>query len=475
MYAISSVVNDMEAAPSGLRAIQEHDGLIHPVGCVGRCPGSKQQMLEQGTLIDGRYEVEHLLGRGGMADVMRAADAVVGDAVAVKLLREHDLRSLARFRTEIEALQLLDHPSVVRLRDSGYHGTQPYLVLDLVEGPTLGVLLLGGPLGFERSLAVGEHLAAALAHAHRLDVVHRDVKPSNVLFDDESLLPRLADFGLARFPDTTRVTATGTCVGTAAYLAPEQLEGRCGPAADVFALGLLLIECLTGTLCYPGSVAEAALARLHRSPVVPADLPPWLQQTLRTMTDRQADRRPSAEAVTAAFHERSTDPLPAAVATTIGTGASESSSSAAAPAGATTQTVTSPLRPTPRRRASRSTRSRRVALAAAGLVGVISAGAAVAALTSDDLRVAEPPPQHPATTAVSMPAETTSSPVAVQVVAQAPPQQTLTPAPGSDPGRTPASVPQPPEADSDPAAANEHEGPKEPKDHNDDKGPKAPK
>jgi serine/threonine protein kinase len=148
-----------------------------------------------------------------MADVVRADDAATGEPVAIKLLRDPDVRNLARFRTEIETLAVLDHPSVVRLRGSGGHGTRPYLVLDLVEGPTLAQALLDGPTGCAAALAIAKRLASALAHAHELDVVHRDVKPSNVLFevfDPEAPRPRLADFGLTRFTGTTRVTATGT-------------------------------------------------------------------------------------------------------------------------------------------------------------------------------------------------------------------------------------------------------------------------
>ncbi|HEY8546778.1 MAG TPA: serine/threonine-protein kinase [Acidimicrobiales bacterium] len=267
-------------------------------------------MLSPGSFVDGRYEVGPLVGRGGMADVFRGDDVVTGDAVAVKVLRLDDDESQARFRHETEVLRRLDHPGVVRLRDAGHHEHCPYLVLDLVEGPNLARVLAGGPLGLDRSLAVGERLAAALAHAHGLDVVHRDVKPSNVLFPaDTPDRPRLADFGIAHLADATRLTAAGGCVGTPAYIAPEQLEGATGPAADVWSLGLLVIECITGALCYPGTVAEAAVARLHRAPVVPAALPGWLRHTLQAMTDREPERRPSADQVTRALAERSVAPL----------------------------------------------------------------------------------------------------------------------------------------------------------------------
>jgi len=264
-------------------------------------------VLDPGVLIDERHEIEQLLGCGGMAEVYRARDIRMGRSVAIKLLRTVDPQSLGRFRTEIEVLCQLDHPGVVRLRGTGSHDGVPYLVLDLVDGPSLADVLVGGPLGVEQSTLIGRQLAEALAHAHGLGVVHRDVKPANVILDAEPGGVRLADFGIAFFSDTTRMTAAGMCIGTAAYLAPEQLTGQAGPAADVYALGLVVLECLTGTRCYPGTLVEAAMARLHRAPVVPVDLPVWLRHTLRAMTARDPGRRPPAEAVADAFRCRSVD------------------------------------------------------------------------------------------------------------------------------------------------------------------------
>jgi serine/threonine protein kinase len=264
-------------------------------------------VLDPGVLIDERHEIGQLLGCGGMAEVYRARDIRMGRSVAIKLLRMVDPQSLGRFRTEIEVLSRLDHPGVVRLRGTGSHDGFPYLVLELVDGPSLADLLVGGSLGVEQSILIGQQLAEALAHAHGLGVVHRDVKPANVILHAEPAGVRLADFGIALFGDTTRVTAAGMCIGTAAYLAPEQLEGQAGPAADVYALGLVVLECLTGTRCYPGTLVEAAMARLHRAPVVPVELPVWLHHTLRAMTARDPGRRPPAEAVADTFRCRSLD------------------------------------------------------------------------------------------------------------------------------------------------------------------------
>jgi serine/threonine protein kinase len=169
--------------------------------------------------------------------------------------------------------------------------------MEFVDGPSLSDVLRGGPIGVERAAALGVRLAEALAYAHHLGVVHRDVKPGNVLLDGAEA-PRLADFGIARLADSTTLTASGVLVGTASYLAPEQLEGRhVGPAADVYSLGLVLLECSTGKRAYDGTPTEAALARLVRDPEVPDDLPRWWAELLRRMTSLGADSRPSAAEV----------------------------------------------------------------------------------------------------------------------------------------------------------------------------------
>ena len=251
-------------------------------------------MGTQGDTIDGRYVLGEQLGRGGMGEVFRATDTNTDRAVALKVLTSTEPGSAQRFRSEADLLTLLDHPGVVRLRGSGFHDGVPYLVLDLADGPSLARELADGPLDLGRMRRVGSEIADALAHAHDHGVVHRDVKPSNVLFAADGRA-RLADFGIARLAGAQTLTRTGQLVGTAPYLAPEQVAGdEVGPAADVYALGLVLAECLTGRPCFPGTQIEAALSRLHRPPPLPPDVPAWLRQVLAAMTAREPAARPPA-------------------------------------------------------------------------------------------------------------------------------------------------------------------------------------
>ncbi|CAI9419145.1 serine/threonine-protein kinase [Nocardioides sp. T2.26MG-1] len=260
-------------------------------------------MARQAVLLGERYELGELLGRGGMADVFRATDTLLGRPVAVKVLRDgtDDPADRARFTAEARTLAQLSHRGLVMVLDAGVAGTdtadRPFLVMELVDGPTLAAELAAGPLDRERVGAIGVQLADALAYAHDRGVVHRDVKPGNVLIGADDRV-KLADFGIARLiGDTVRHTRTGQAIGTAAYLAPEQVMGRdVDGAADVYSLGLVLLEAVTGERAYPGTPTEAAMARLTREPEVPAHLPESWQHLLRAMTATEpADRCSAAE------------------------------------------------------------------------------------------------------------------------------------------------------------------------------------
>ncbi|AHH95203.1 serine/threonine-protein kinase [Kutzneria viridogrisea] len=252
-------------------------------------------MRQEQDLLAGRYRLGALLGEGGVARVYRAVDVRLNRLVAVKLFRPTlDEVGRRRFAQEARVLGTLRHPGLVKLFDAGTDGDRAYLVMELVDGATLLDRLCDQPLGPAEVAELGATLAQALTYVHARGVVHRDVKPSNILLDSDGA-PHLADFGFARAVDATAVSPTGQIVGTAAYLAPEQVRGEpVGPAADVYALGLVLLECLTGELEYEGPRVEAALARLTRPPRIPADLPAPLAAALVAMTRAEPEDRPSA-------------------------------------------------------------------------------------------------------------------------------------------------------------------------------------
>ncbi|MEU5179002.1 protein kinase [Streptomyces longwoodensis] len=248
-------------------------------------------------VLAGRYRLDALIGSGGAADVHRAFDDRLKRPVAVKIFRTGtDLDMEERFHNEAVILARLHHPGLVTVYDAGRHQGTAFLVMQLIEGPTLKDRIAAGPLSPAETATLGAGLAQGLDHAHAAGIVHRDVKPSNIILD-RSGHPHLTDFGISRLLDSTSRTATGALIGTAAYLAPEQVLGRpVGPAADVYALGLVLLECLTSRLEYDGVPLESAIARLHREPVLPADLPDELASLIREMTDLDECNRPSARA-----------------------------------------------------------------------------------------------------------------------------------------------------------------------------------
>ena len=230
-------------------------------------------------VFGGRYRVTGTLGHGGMASVYRAVDEQLGREVAVKVFRigpvDHGER--ARAEAEIQTLAALRSPALVTLYDAALDDVDgdSYLVMELVPGSDLATRLHEGPLDPSTTARVGAQVAEGLAAVHERGIVHRDVKPANVLLESDGSHVKLADFGIALLRDSARVTGTGTVMGTAAYLAPEQVlaQGISGKA-DVYALGLVLLECLTGRRPFPGSAVESATARLTRGPEIDQHLPP---------------------------------------------------------------------------------------------------------------------------------------------------------------------------------------------------------
>jgi serine/threonine protein kinase len=255
--------------------------------------------------VAGRYELGPVIGVGSSAVVRRGRDLHGGAPVAIKLFHPgasaHDHRQLQQ---ELSALALLEHPGLVGLHDGGTEAGRPFVVTELVEGPTVAARILQGPMPVDEVRTLGAQLADALAHVHAAGFVHRDIKPANVILGSGNR-PRLADFGISRAVESTAATTEGCVVGTAAYLAPEQVRGESvGPPADVYALGLLLLEALTGRREYPGGAVESATARLFRRPEMPPELPTALTELLAAMTSDDPTERPAAAEVSTALARR---------------------------------------------------------------------------------------------------------------------------------------------------------------------------
>ncbi|MEU1320522.1 serine/threonine-protein kinase [Streptomyces tibetensis] len=200
-------------------------------------------------ILAGRYRLDALIGSGGAADVYRGYDLRLRRPVAVKVFRPGTgFDTEEAFRSEAVILARLHHPGLVTAFDAGRDDGDAFLVMQLIDGRTLKSRIAEGPLPCEAAAALGAALAEALAHAHEEGIVHRDVKPSNILLDSSGRA-HLTDFGISRVLDEATRTAPDTLTGTAAYLSPEQVLGRpVGRPADVYALGLVLLESLTGRL-----------------------------------------------------------------------------------------------------------------------------------------------------------------------------------------------------------------------------------
>ncbi len=289
-----------------------------------------------GALLNKRYRLLALLGEGGMAEVYRAEDLLLGRQVAVKLLREQlarDQSLLTRFRDEARAAASLSHPNIVAVYDVGYDLGRHFIVMEYVDGPTLKDLLRqAAPFPVARAVELAMQVLSALDLAHRRGIIHRDVKPQNVLLTADGQA-KVTDFGIARLATAAALTQTGEVFGTAYYLAPERASGQeATAAADIYAVGILLYEMLTGKLPFTGdSPVEVALKHLQQEPDPPGRLNPAVpagleQVVLRAMAKDPALRFPSAadmRQALAAYQQAAADttaplvlgsPQPAAVA-----------------------------------------------------------------------------------------------------------------------------------------------------------------
>ncbi|GAC1381877.1 MAG: hypothetical protein NVSMB48_10820 [Marmoricola sp.] len=264
-------------------------------------PLNSEELL--GPHLGRRYRIIDQVGRGGMATVYHAHDDHLDRDVALKVFHPGltSTADLQRQQAEIRHFAGLTHPSLVTLYDAiADQDDRTILVLEYVAGRDLRTRLTRGPMGPAAVAAVGRDIARALAHVHSRNVVHRDVSPGNILLPDvhghdHDVAAKLTDLGIARFLDAGRLTVTGTLVGTVAYLSPEQVQGEeLTVACDVYSLGLVLLECLTGRREFAGPATEAALARLGRDPIIPEHLSPAWRDLLAAMCARRAADRPSA-------------------------------------------------------------------------------------------------------------------------------------------------------------------------------------
>jgi len=262
-------------------------------------------VTEIGSTLGGRYRLLELLGQGGMATIYRARDAQLERDVAVKLLRPEfgtDPDFLARFRDEARAAASLNHPNITAVFDFGEDASGPYIVMELVDGQDLGAILRdNGPLAPRQAARVSVEVAKALHAAHVRGIVHRDVKPSNILVGRDGRV-KVADFGIARALTESQLTLPGVTMGSVHYFSPEQARGEPATvASDIYALGIVLFESLTGQRPFSGDGAAAvALARLTTTPPRPSALRRGVPVPLDTIVLRAMALEPAARYATAA-------------------------------------------------------------------------------------------------------------------------------------------------------------------------------
>ncbi len=269
-----------------------------------------QVASRRGSLVAGRYRIDSLIAAGGMGEVWRATDEVLGRVVSVKFLHPQfaaDESFLERMLREARAASAINHPGVVAVYDFGRIDPEDgvptsYIVMEHVDGPSLSQILTDGPLGVDESLKILEQTAAALHAAHLAGVVHRDVKPGNIIMAPSGHV-KLTDFGIARSQDTSTITDSGSITGTATYLSPEQATGdKATESSDLYSLGVVIYSCLSGDVPFTrdGPVAIALAHLKDPPPPLPEEIPSGVSELVMSLLEKQPNDRPvDAQAVSA--------------------------------------------------------------------------------------------------------------------------------------------------------------------------------
>ncbi|HEY1237306.1 MAG TPA: protein kinase, partial [Solirubrobacterales bacterium] len=230
-----------------------------------------------GAVVDERYRLDRKIGSGGMADVWLAEDTELDRKVAIKILHDRfaqDSEFVRRFQREAQSAAGLQHPNVVGIFDRGQFLDTYFIAMEYVDGPSMKDLVKGG-MSPKDAIDFTRQILNAARFAHRKGIVHRDLKPQNVLIDDEGRA-RVADFGIARAGENSDITATGSVMGTAQYISPEQAQGKpTTPRSDIYSIGVILYEALTGRVPFQGDSAVAvALKQVSEAPRRPSAINP---------------------------------------------------------------------------------------------------------------------------------------------------------------------------------------------------------
>jgi serine/threonine-protein kinase len=378
-------------------------------------------------VLAGRYRLGRRISRTEMAEVYEAVDEVLDRTVAVKVLLPElagDSDFVTRFQREARAAASLNHPNIVAVYDSGEHEGQYFIVMEYVDGPTLAdVIKEDAPLPETRTAEIGMEIAAALAAAHQQGIVHRDVKPGNVLLGGGGMV-KVVDFGIARVLEAqTDLTRPGTIVGSATYLSPEQAKGdTVGPASDIYSLGVVLYCLSAGQAPFSGDTPIAiAHQHVHQEPPPPSEVVPDISPAfealvLRTLAKDPADRPPSAEAVRQELLDV-VEGATAPEATSPDSTAVMAPTPRPRPTGAGTQVLTSPGAAAASVDAERR---RRAALTAVVAVVLAVAVIALVAAIADQVRNNESPPATTIATTTTL-APRVTRPAVVTTKATTPP------------------------------------------------------